>query len=115
MPNPALPPAIAWKKPIVAANLAYVQRQVPVDAALVQRYQDELDVLKTPDGAAYDLVKANLENHISSTVKSLADYEGKVAHQRVISDDDKEAMAEMRRQIAEMEKLLANLVKGGRP
>ena len=54
MANPALPPAIAWKKPIVQANLDYAKKQVPVDRDLVRRYQDKLDVLKNPRAADGD-------------------------------------------------------------
>ncbi len=61
MPDVALKAGIAWKNALVQANLTYVQEKEPGNTALIQRYKDELEILKRQNRRAYDLVKRNLD------------------------------------------------------
>ncbi len=115
MADVALKAGIAWKKALVEARLKYVEEKDPDNKTLIQRYKHELDVLKTPNRASYDLVKRNLDGQLQSEKESLAAYEGYVAHKEIISKEDSETMAALRRVIAEIEKLRADLEKEGRP
>ena len=112
----ALKDGIEWKKGFVQANLDWVKAHEPGNAALIQRYTAELNILNTPNRASYDLVRRNLANQVESARNNLAALNGLAAHREKLHGTAlAEELAAARKLLKALEDLLRALEKEGRP
>jgi hypothetical protein len=116
MADVALKDGIAWKAALIASNLKWAQANMPGNKALIDRYQGELNTLKTPNQASYDLVKGNLEGQIESAQHSLNALNGQAAHQeKIFGTPLSEELAAARLLLKHLQDLLKTLELEGRP